>query len=213
MASQVRLAADIERLRAFASASDGRIRLIALPTPGSQRFVIELGFITAGSSAYPSEQRTSTRLTIELPARYPFMPSAATITTPIFHPNVYPSGLVCLGTKWLPSEGMDLFVRRIAQLVTFDPLIVNVNSVANAAALHWYAQALRKFPHAFPTERIEFEPADAKSARIHWNASTSGDMTRVIRACPHCGTNLRLPAGRRGIVRCPKCSRGFEADT
>lgn len=214
MTSPVRLAADSERLRALAAASRGRITLLALPAPGSPRFVLDLGFVTAGSSAYPgSDRRTTSRLTIDLPARYPFMPPSATITTPIFHPNVYPSGLVCLGTKWLPSEGMDLFVRRIAQLVTFDPLIVNIHSAANPAALHWYAQALRKFPHAFPTDRVDLETPEARDAQIRWNESTVAGAARVIRRCPHCGANLRLPAGRRGTVRCPKCARGFEADT
>jgi len=211
--SSVRLAADIDRLRALAGASRGRINLVAPPTPGSPRFVLELGFVTAGSSAYPAERRSSTRLVIDLPARYPFLPPAATIATPIFHPNVYPSGLVCLGTKWLPSEGMDLFIRRIAQLITFDPLIVNAHSAANPAALHWYVQALRKFPHAFPTERIEIETPDARDAQIGWNESAASAAARVIRECPHCGVSLRLPTGRRGTVRCPKCTRGFEADT
>jgi hypothetical protein len=213
MGSSVRLAADADRLRALAAASGGRIGLVALPAPGSPRFVLDLGFVTAGSSRYPAERRTTTRLVIDLPARYPFMPPAATLATPIFHPNVYPSGLVCLGTKWLPSEGMDLFVRRIAQLVTFDPLIVNVQSVANAAALHWYVQALRKHPQAFPTDRIEIETPDTRDAQLRWHESAAADATRVIRQCPHCGASLRLPTGRRGTVRCPKCGRGFEADT
>jgi Ubiquitin-conjugating enzyme len=213
MTSSVRLAADTERLRALAAASGGRIAVVALPAPGSPRFVLDLGFATAGSSAYPAARRTTTRVHIDLPARYPFMPPAATIATPIFHPNVYPSGLVCLGTKWLPSEGMDLFVRRIAQLVTFDPLIVNAQSAANPAALHWYVQALRKFPQAFPTDRIDIETPDAQDARIRWNEATAAGAARVIRKCPHCGAGLRLPVGRRGTVRCPKCARGFEADT
>ena len=213
MKSSVRLAADSDRLRALAAASRGRITLVALPTPGSPRFVLDLGFVTAGSSAYPAERRTNTRLVIDLPARYPFMPPAATIATPIFHPNVYPSGLVCLGTKWLPSEGMDLFVRRIAQLVTFDPLIVNAQSAANPAALHWYVQALRKFPQAFPTDRIEIETPDADDAQIRWNESTAAGAARVIRQCPHCAASLRLPTGRRGTVRCPQCTRAFETDT
>lgn len=211
MASPVRLAADVERLQALAAASRGRIRLLALPTPGSPRFVIELGFATAASSGYPSDRRTNSRLAIDLPARYPFMPPAATVTTPIFHPNVYPSGVVCLGTKWLPSEGMDLFVRRIAQLVTLDPLIVNTQSVANPAALHWYVQTLRKFPQAFPTDRVEFDAGDAPEAQIRRDAS--GEARRVVRTCPHCGAGLRLPAGRSGSVRCPKCAHGFEATT
>jgi len=213
MTSSVRLAADVDRLRALAAASRGRVNLVAPPTPGSPRFVLELGFVTAGSSAYPSERRTTSRLVIDLPARYPFMPPSATITTAIFHPNVYPSGLVCLGAKWLPSEGMDLFVRRIVQLITFDPLIVNLHSVANASALHWYAQTLRKFPHAFPTDRVELETPNAHDAQIRCNESTPAGPPRVIRQCPHCGASLRLPTGRRGTVRCPKCGRGFEADT
>lgn len=213
MASSLRLAADVERLQALACASHGRIELVALPAPGSPRFVLELGFATAASSGYPRDRRTSSRLTIDLPARYPFMPPAATVTTPIFHPNVYPSGLVCLGTKWLPSEGMDLFVRRIVQLVTFDPLIVNTQSVANPAALRWYVQTLRKLPHAFPTDRVELEATDAPEARIRWSEQATAGAPRVLRTCPHCGAGLRLPGGRCGTVRCPKCAHGFEAAT
>lgn len=213
MTSPVRLAADVERLRALAAASRGRIDLVALPAPGSPRFVLELAFATAGSSAYPVDRRTHSRLVIDLPARYPFMPPAATLTTPIFHPNVYPSGLVCLGTKWLPSEGMDLFVRRIVQLVTFDPMIVNTQSVANPAALHWYTRALRKSPQAFPTDRVDLEVPGARDAQVGWRDSTAAAAARVIRQCPHCGAGLRLPAGRRGTVRCPKCARDFETDT
>jgi hypothetical protein len=212
MASSVRLAADTDRLRALAAASGDRIGLVALPAAGSPRFVLDLRFVTAGSPSYPAERRPSSRLVIDLPARYPFMPPAATVTTPIFHPNVYPSGLVCLGTKWLASEGMDLFVRRIAQLITFDPLIVNVHSAANAAALHWYVQALRKHPHAFPSDRVDIAAPEEPGAQIRWNEAARDDA-RVVRSCPHCGTRLRLPAGRRGTVRCPKCARGFEADT
>lgn len=212
MTSPVRVSADADRLRALATAARGKVSLVALPAPGAPRFVLDLGYATAGSSAYPTERRTSTRLVVDLPARYPFMPPAATIATPIFHPNVFPSGLVCLGTKWLPSEGMDLFVRRIAQLITFDPLIVNVHSVANPAALAWYQRALHRDPQAFPTERVELALAGEERERIHWQ-SAGTTQARVVRACPHCGANLRLPAARRGTVRCPKCAREFEAAT
>jgi hypothetical protein len=213
MPNQVRLDADADRLRALAAASRGKIGIVALPAPGSPRFALDLGYAIAGSAGYPADRRTHTRLVIDLPARYPFMPPAARIATPIFHPNVYPSGLVCLGTKWLPSEGMDLFVRRIAQLITFDPLIVNLHSVANAAALRWYQQALRRAPHAFPTERVELALAEAEGKSVGWRDSESAGDARVNRACPHCGASLRLPAGRRGTVRCPKCSGAFEAAT
>ena len=213
MTSPVRVKADVDRVRAVAAASRGKIGLVALPAPGVPRFVLELGYATAGSSGYPVDRRTTTRLVIELPARYPFMPPSASIATPILHPNVYPSGLVCLGTKWLPSEGIDLFVRRIAQLITFDPLIVNVRSVANPVALGWYQQALRRFPQAFPTEPVELALPEEQSAQIHWQDTNAAEEERAIRACPHCGASLRLPVARRGAVRCPKCKRAFEAET
>jgi hypothetical protein len=70
MTSPVRLAADSDRLRALAAAARGRINLLTLPTPGSPRFVLELAFATAGSSAYPgADRRTSSRRAIDLPAR------------------------------------------------------------------------------------------------------------------------------------------------
>ena len=36
---------------------------------------------------------------------------------------------------------------------------------------------------------------------------------RVIRSCPRCGMNLRLPAGKSGMVRCQSCHQPFRAET
>jgi hypothetical protein len=209
----VRVAADLERLRALAAASGGRIGLVGTPAPG--RFVLELGYATAGSREYPTVDQTRTRLVIDLPARYPFQPPIATVMTPIFHPNVHPSGVVCLGGKWLPSEGMDLFVRRVARLLTFDPQLVNVHSAANPDALFWYLDGLRRHPGAFPSERIDVMLPDEHSARVSWRDTEEHTerTERVIRRCPRCGAQLRLPAGCSGTVRCPKCGSPFETAT
>ena len=187
--------------------------LVGTPAPG--RFVLELGYATSGSRAYPAAREARTRLVIDLPARYPFQPPIATVTTPIFHPNVHPSGLVCLGAKWLPSEGMDLFVRRVARLLTFDPQLVNVQSAANPDALFWYLDALARYPGAFPSARVDVVLPDEQPARVRWR-DTGVDpehAERVVRPCPRCGAQLRLPAGRSGAVRCPKCGSAFETAT
>jgi ubiquitin-protein ligase len=197
-----RLSVDAERLRGLLQRSGGRIRVVQVPGRGKPRAVVEMDYVTAGSRAYPLERRNHTRLVLDLPSRYPFQPPVATITTPILHPNVFASGVVCIGTKWLPSEGIDLFVRRVAQLVTFDPLIVNVHSAANRDALGWYADTRRRHPEAFPTDRVVFDGDNA-----------TAPVERVARECPHCGARLRLPVGRSGSVRCPKCAREFEART
>lgn len=199
--SASRLTADAERLRTLAARSGGRIRSVQLPMRGMPRAVIEMDYVTAGSRAYPLERRRHTRLVLDLPSRYPFQPPVATIAPPIFHPNVFASGVVCIGTKWLPSEGIDLFVRRIAQLVTFDPLIVNVHSAANRDALGWYLETQRRHPAAFPTDRVVFD------------GEGGGAADRILRECPHCHAKMRLPAGRSGTVRCPKCAREFETST
>ena len=212
----VRLAADSERLRALMLASAGRISLLSAPNGSMQRFLLDLRYNTAGSSGYPhraGSKQPMIRLALDLPARYPFQPPVATITTPIFHPNVFASGLVCQGAKWLPSEGMDLFVRRIAKLVTFDPLLVNANSAANADAMRWYVRAVREAPHAFPTDRVDIVLAEEERPKVQWNSGAAPETERVVRPCPQCGTKLRLPAGKTGTVRCPGCGIGFEAIT
>ena len=210
MPSPARIAADTEGLRALALASGGKVALMGVPAPGAPRFVVELAYATAGSAVYPGRRQERTRIVIDLPSRYPFEPPRATITTPILHPNVFASGLVCLGAKWLPSEGMDLFVQRLARLVTFDPLLVNVHSAANREGLAWYLGARLRHPEAFPTDRVDLGDKPAGEARVQWREA---DGERAVVACPACDAKLRLPAGKRGIVRCPKCANEFEAVT
>ena len=214
MTSPIRLQSDLERLQALATTSGGRIALHSGPTAASPRAIVELRYATAGSDRYPLERREQTRISIALPARYPFQPPLATVQTPIWHPNVFASGTICLGTRWSATEGLDLFVQRLARLLTFDPLLVNVASAANRDAAAWYERARRQHPQAFPTDRPEFGTTAARraSARVRWQ-ETPADDGRVDYRCPGCARTLRLPSGRAGRVRCPGCGARFEART
>jgi len=203
MAATARREIDVERVRALAAASAGRIGVVTLPIPGRPRFVLDLGYATAGSPAYPRERQAASRITIELAPRHPFQPPLTTVLTPIFHPHVFSSGVVCIGAKWLPGEGMDLFVLRVVRLLAFDPLLMNPHSIANAAANNWYRSALSRHPQAFPTD----------PAAIAWQAGGATATERVMRQCPHCAVSLRLPSGRSGSVQCPRCARDFEVGT
>jgi ubiquitin-protein ligase len=89
------------------------------------------------------------------------------IKTPIIHPNVYTSGVVCLGTKWLPTQGLDLLVGRLAQIVTFDPNVLNGQSPANRDALSWYESQRRRHPKDFPTASATLASA-SKPSGITW---------------------------------------------
>jgi ubiquitin-protein ligase/DNA-directed RNA polymerase subunit RPC12/RpoP len=214
MTDPLRLQSDLERLQALATSSGGRIAVHSGPSAASPFAIVELRYATAGSDRYPLERREQTRISIALPARYPFQPPLATVQTPIWHPNVFTSGTICLGTRWSPTEGLDLFVQRLARLLTFDPLLVNIASAANREAAAWYERARRQHPHAFPSDRPAFEATSARRAggRVRWQEAPADDG-RVQYRCPDCARMLRLPSGRAGHVRCPGCGTRFEART
>lgn len=194
-AHRLRREADIVRLRALAARSGGRVEVLAAePEPGPP---IRVGVRcrTAGSDAYPASAQGRVAIRIDLPARYPFERPVVTIETPVFHPNVFPNGVVCQGDRWLPSEGLDLLLMRIIRLVTFEPAHVNPASAANRSAANWYQREQARSPGAFPTDAIDWQPE------------------RVVVPCPRCGRSLRLPAGRRGIVACPGCREDVEIAT
>lgn len=194
----LRLERDRERIESLPERSSGLVQLLRLPQSRSPSLELELNYRTAESADYPKQSRRRTRVQIEFSSRYPFVAPIAKISTPILHPNVWESGVICLGSKWTASEGIDLFVHRITRLITFDPLLVNEQSVANRNALSWYQRTRRQHPDAFPSDRVQWrEPA----------------VLTTILGCTACGTRLRLPAGRRGLVNCPRCHHDFEAQT
>ncbi|GIK88197.1 MAG: hypothetical protein KJ018_09135 [Burkholderiales bacterium] len=198
---------DVERVRVLARGSAGCVGIVALPGPGRARFVLDLAVVTADSAAYPRERRSATRVAIDLSPRHPFLPPAATALTPVFHPHVFASGLVCVGARWVAGEGMDLYVKRLIRLLAFDPLLMNAHSIANAAAQAWYQRTARLHPQAFPTDPAAIAFATGASA------PPAGAGERALRTCPGCGVGLRLPAGRSGTVRCPRCGREFSTST
>jgi len=195
--SALRLRADVESLRLLAAAAQGRLELESLPNEARPELVLGFACVTAGSPRYPAERELRVEIHVALPERYPFLAPVATVRTRIYHPNVYPSGVICLGAKWIAAEGLDIFVQRLLRLVTFDPLLVNTASAANREAAAWYERTRREFPGAFPTDRFAAEQL----------------VEKMLRACPACGRNLRLPRGRSGQVRCPSCGSQFEART
>jgi len=210
--SDSRREVDIDRVRALAAASGGRIGIVTLPVAGRPRFVLDLGYATVGSHRYPVERQPMSRVAIDLAPRHPFQPPVTTVLTPIFHPHVFSSGIVCIGSKWLPSEGMDLFVHRVVRLLAFDPLLMNPYSIADGAANAWYQAALRRHPEAFPTD-VAALALTVDEGGGSGSGARAMAAERVIRHCPHCRAGLRLPAGRSGAVRCPACGRDFQTNT
>jgi ubiquitin-protein ligase len=202
---------DIQKLTNLSQQSKVRIRVARVTGTPPNEIDIELHLKTAPSKKYPQAVQDMTKTTIRLPARYPFVEPIVTIKTPILHPNIYTSGRICLGMKWLPTFGLDLLVKRIAQIIIFDPTVLNLQSPANRDAVDWYREAQRKHAGAFPTDTWTFTVSDPPRT-MTWSNIPSEPPKRVV-PCPGCSTKLSLPAGRNGEVKCPRCGRPFEAKT
>jgi ubiquitin-protein ligase len=231
--SPERIKQDLIKINDLVKSSNGKLEIIK--TSGNPVNFIELNlyYTTASSNDYPNKFQQKTTVEIRLSSSYPFKEPQSKITTAIYHPNVYESGTICFGTKWLPTEGLDLLVKRIIQIITFDKTILNQESPANGKALSWYKTAIKKYPDYFPTDRIivekqqpkktiswnNIEDDSTKSAKanstnkISWNNLNNNTANRTIINCINCNTSLRLPVGKKLKVKCPKCTTSFEATT
>jgi len=67
------------------------------------------------------------------------------VTTPIFHPNVFRDGRICVG-GFVPSESLGRFALRMGRMIKFDRAYINENSAANSDAATWYKRHLSEFP-------------------------------------------------------------------
>lgn len=198
---------DIQKLEQLQRSSQGLLQLANVKGSPPSEVEVHFNLKVAPSERYPKEIGKLTKCVISLPARYPFVEPSVTITTPILHPNVYTSGRICLGLKWLPSFGMDLLVKRIAQIITYDPTVLNEASPANSNAVSWYRKARATNPAAFPTDRVNWD-AGEKAASISWKSIPSEPLKSIIK-CPNCAASLSVPSGKTLDVKCPKCATGF----
>ncbi|MEI8624999.1 ubiquitin-conjugating enzyme E2 [Pseudoalteromonas sp. B137] len=203
-----RINQDIRKINELSDSIGGRISIKKQSGTPVNSMVIEIDYPTAPSKDYPNQVQKKTEVHIKLLSRYPFQEPEATITTPIFHPNVYQSGKICFGTKWLPSQGLDLLIKRIIQIITFDETILNEGSPANGAALRWYKEAVLKYSNSFPTDKLVIK--EKAASKMSWN---NVDISRVIVNCSSCQTGLRVPMGKKGNLTCPNCSTKFYVET
>lgn len=209
--SAERVKQDLRKIEELSKSVNGRVQVKSTSGNPANRIVLEIDYPTAPSKDYPKKVQQKTEVKIELLSRYPFQEPSATITTPIYHPNVYNSGKICFGTKWLPTQGLDLLVRRIIQIITFDETILNEDSPANGQALSWYRSAVRIHPEAFPTDKLIIKEQPKK--KMSWSNMGVNPDQKVVVSCPECKGSLRVPAGKKLNATCPKCNHKFLVTT
>ncbi|EAY00712.1 ubiquitin conjugating enzyme, putative [Trichomonas vaginalis G3] len=86
------------------------------------------------------------KLTLKFTEEYPHVPPSVKFTTPIFHPNVYRNGSICLDilqNNWSPAYDISAVLTSIQSLLT-DP---NPNSPANAEAAQLYKENRPEYIH------------------------------------------------------------------
>lgn len=83
---------------------------------------------------------------IELPSKYPMESPKFSVKPPVYNPNVFESGKVCMGNKWMVSNTLDLEVERLIKILVLDPQYINTKSAANSNAVDWFLLNIKKFP-------------------------------------------------------------------
>jgi hypothetical protein len=194
---KLRLEADKSQIAVLCSTAPfaGKIHLIEAATALQPRWRFLLDIRTVANAQFPNSDLQQLQLDIRFGSQYPFQAPTAHLSPIPFHPNVFASGVICLGNKWSASEGLDLLVQRIVKLLAYDPLLVNTDSPANSEAARWFRAHKRQFPSHFPTDHL------------------ASQVARVSVPCPQCAVKLALPMGRRGEVECPRCTHQFFANT
>lgn len=199
----IRREQDVQKLHQLSSDYNNIIEIIQVSANLSV-LRLKLNVPTSKNKEYPSVIQPSTEIQIDLPARYPLEEPKAKVLTPIWNPNIFANGTICLGTKWLPTQGLDLLVERILKLIIYDPLIVNENSPANAGAKSWYLEARGRHPSAFPTTNIQTLKKAHPSSKMTW---TNLD-TKISVSCPRCCAKLQVISTAKNI-KCPSCANIF----
>ncbi len=198
---------DFSKLKKLSEEFSGLIEIKTTNINSGNALYLSLNIPTAKNSKYPQEIQNKTDIKIDFPLNYPFSEPKATITTPIWNPNVYSSGLICHGTKWMPTEGLDLFVIWIMKLISYDPSIVFTGSPANREAADWYNGV--KNINYFPTINIE-QKRTRQEKKVSWRSIDDNQVKYSIVICPSCNQKLRVPSGKKLKVNCPSCKNIFE---
>lgn len=164
---ELRRREDLRRVKALCERSGGRLRFEGADAEAPSEVRLRAFLRVALDASYPGRAGAAVDLRIAIPAGYPFRDGPRSFVSPVvWHPNVFPDGQVCQGRTWRVSEFLDLYVKRILRILSFQEDGVNLQSVANAPAAGWYRAARARAPGAFPTDVLE--ASHEAERRVGW---------------------------------------------
>lgn len=129
-------------------------------------------FVLDGNGGFKLEDDHA--FTIDLPPEYPLAEPQFKFTRPLYHPNWYDSGKVCLGIlsyNWDPSTKLKELVDDTIKMMIFE--IVNVKSPANGEACKWYSD--NKDFIKGTVSKARFEKPSGDTLDIEFDGPTPAD--------------------------------------
>lgn len=118
--------------------------------------------VIIGPSDTPYEDGTF-RLVLQFDEQYPSKPPSVKFLSPMFHPNVYANGDLCLDilqNRWSPTYDVSLILTSVQSLLN-DP---NINSPANVEAANLYKD-----------HRSQYEKRVRETVENSWNEDDDDD--------------------------------------
>lgn len=149
----IRKREDLAKLKGLQVKLPTVLEIVGVKGDPPRELALRIRLPTAKSSSYPYEKQDMSDVTFQLPERYPLQKPTVTFKTPIWNPNVYPSGMYCYG-EWNVTENLELFVIRLMKVIALDPTIINPRSPANGDAARWYMQMIERDPKLFSTVSV-----------------------------------------------------------
>lgn len=167
-ALSIRRRTDLEKLRGIQAKAPGLLEILRVTGDPPQSVSIRFRIPTVKNRHFPQERQEISEVEILFSERHPLPPGPiARFKTPIWNPNVYPSGQWCY-KDWVVTEYLDLFVLRLMRVIALDPQIINPQSAANGDAARWYVQMKERCPELFPTAPISIMMAESDKPKIAW---------------------------------------------
>jgi len=169
--SATRRRADLAKLRELQTRMPRALAILGVTGDPVRSIKLRISIPTAKNGAYPQDRQEVHDVEIEFPESYPLSTNGPVVKfmTPIWNPNVFPSGQWCYG-PWNVTEHLELFVTRLMKVIALDPAIINPGSPANREAANWFVRQHSQHPKLFPTVALSGFMAEAPKPSIGWRS-------------------------------------------
>jgi len=144
---QKRLQNEFQSVSELVNQSGGSLTIVSTEGNPPYEYVIEyrcrgIEYLDGNEPVF----RTTHQVSIHLGSNYPNEVPDVNFITPIFHPNIWRSLEVCLGSYWTMAETIPELIIRIGKLIQYSKDVLNLNSPANSDAKRWAENNMSLFP-------------------------------------------------------------------